>query len=240
MNRPGEALDGELPSVADTVAFAGSNYQLSEARVPVEGISSRSRACSAFCLLGRDRFFDDQVVGSAFDNSLDRFVLVPVENEKPGRVVAHFRILSDWKHDDHHALDVSTFANERRRAGPFDSSVEVAQPVVELAKDGLSAKRVRSTQLLVGGDASLVPGHSVGRPAIKLVFLLGEEHDRAIDCSQHLFLRALLSVIPGLQGMRIRRHSHRSGCGSEWLNRDMRSCPRIEATAPNESPEDRP
>jgi hypothetical protein len=166
--------------------------------------------------------------------------LVAVENEKPGRVLAYLRVFSDWKHDDHDALDVSAFANERRRAGPFDSTVEVAQSVVELAKDGLSPKRVRSTQLLAGGDASLVPGHSAGSPAIKLVFLLGDEHDCAIDCSQHLFLRALVSVIPDLQGMRIRRYSHRSGCGSEGFNRDLRSCLRIEATTRNESPQDRP
>jgi hypothetical protein len=35
-----------------------------------------------------------------------RFVFVPVENEKTGRVGAHLRVFSDWQHNDHDALDV--------------------------------------------------------------------------------------------------------------------------------------
>jgi hypothetical protein len=60
--------------------------------------------------------------------------------------------------------------------------VEVAQPIVELTKHRLAPESVASAELIAGGDAGLVPGHSVGRPAIKLVLLLGDEQHRAIDC----------------------------------------------------------
>jgi hypothetical protein len=118
--------------------------------------------------------------------------------------------------------------------------VEAAQPIVELTKHRLTPESVASAELIAGGDAGLDPGHSAGRPAIKLVLLLSDEHHRPIDCSQHLSLCALLSVIPDLQGVRVRRHSNRSRCNGKGPNRDMRSRARIEAETRNESTTDRP
>jgi hypothetical protein len=123
---------------------------------------------------------------------------VAVENDEAGRVGAHLGVRSDWQIDDHDAPGVGAFADKLRRPAPIDPGMEPVKPVVELAEDGLAPKRFPSARLMAGGDAGLVPGRSFGRPAIKLVFLLGDQDGRAINCGQHLFLRAPLGVIPGL------------------------------------------